>query len=178
MMHVMTKEISVQLDFCIKITTSLFSHLLVIREGVVFFFVRLAFCDHLSGTTHPKLNKDLTMGLCASGGWITVKDQQLELANKFTLSHHACGFFCFGDQTPLLPNLREISKDWIAERRKRLSKSFVTLVFSFSVFFAALHQKQNAFLHWRCYARMIIFVSRWWWWQWTAEVLCFKCRVA
>lgn len=68
MMDVMTIEISVQLDFCIKITTSLFSHLLVIREGVVFFFVRLAFCDHLSGTTHPKLNKDLTMGLCASGG--------------------------------------------------------------------------------------------------------------
>lgn len=89
-MDVMTIEISVKLDFCINVwlVCSRICRLFV-REWC--FFARLAFCDHLSGTTHPKLNKALTihlwwMGLCASGWWITVKDQQLELASKLTFS--------------------------------------------------------------------------------------------
>lgn len=116
--------------------------------GSSVFFVRLALCDHLSGTTHPKLNKALTihlwsMGLCSSGWWITEKRPAIGAGKQIHFFSSCLCFFCFGDQTPLLPNLREISKDWIAERRKRLSKSFVTLVFCFSVFFSLPYPKNK-----------------------------------
>ena len=88
--------------FLYQLMISCFSKLLVF-VGECFFFVRLAFCDHFSETTHPKLNRALTI---IFGQWdlvhhgdksytglsFFVKAQQLELANKFTLSHHACNF--------------------------------------------------------------------------------------